>query len=385
MQFSWLCGNVLPLACAPLALISDSQSLLTCIFGLLFSFVMLLWTLVIGFFVGYLSLAEYIIFLSLPVAFFFVSTDVWQLENNNFLHRYLVYTINFVSYVLNISVACLSAFGVMFVLRSAAVGVIMFLQLAATYVLYEGNLPFVTFCVLVCCYLLCSYRSFTQKYQDLAVRLFEQYDEITNSVHNRPLNRHGTTNNAKRIPKELFDRTCKEMMPIRKSISSMMVKATLSVIFVFLVFSLTVSMNTSSEVKSLVLFLTGSFPMITDTIFLHKRRQNNCEEKTREIVQEYMNSRFNCNREQLNYGARFQLDVSKGKNSISKVFLAYVVPCFISFVLSLSFSIFRSLPTLCLVMVLSKSNHPHNLSEISQLVYRYPLPTNELYKVCDSW
>lgn len=343
-----------------------------------------------------IMLVEYVVLLFSPVAFFCVSTSVWQLANNNFLHRYLVCSVNFVAGLLDVSISCLSAFGVMFVLRSSAVGVLIFLQLAFTYMLSEENLPFVVCCLLVCCNLWSSNRFFTQKYQDLAVKLFEQYNLFANSEHSGALNTHGitpyhchTAENVKKIPKELFHTACQELMPIRKTIGIMMVKATLSMVYVFLVFLLTMSMNTSVIVKSLVLFLTVSFPMIVTIFIDRKRRQSNFEEKTYKIVQEYMNNRFNFNREQQNSDARSHLDVSKGENLDSrKVIFAMVVSCFISAVLYWWFSTFRPFLTIiyCLMRVpFSKYPYIANLSEISQLFYRYPLPTSELYKDCCNW
>lgn len=96
-------------------------------------------------------------------------------------------------------------------LKFAAVGVIMmFLQFAGTFVLFlsQENLLFVSCSVLFSYYLWGNYRSFTQQYQDLAVKLFEQYYQLTDSAGNTDLNKQGITpdhgrtiDNVKRIPK----------------------------------------------------------------------------------------------------------------------------------------------------------------------------------------
>lgn len=51
----------------------------------------------------------------------------------------------------------------MSVLKYAAVGILLFVHLAVTYVLSQENLPFLTCCVLISCYLWNSYRPFTKK------------------------------------------------------------------------------------------------------------------------------------------------------------------------------------------------------------------------------
>ncbi|KAJ7390661.1 Multidrug resistance-associated protein 1 [Desmophyllum pertusum] len=176
---------------------------------------------------------------SSPIAILCTSANVslWQLVNINFLHRYLLFAVRFVVVLLDICMSCLAAMGVMFVLKFAAVGVMIFLQLAVTFVLSEENLPFVSCCVLVSYYSWSSYRSFTQKYQDLAVKLFQHYGRLTDRLRDTDLNKQGITpdhgrtiDNVKRIPKELFVMACEEVMPIRESICVMALKATLSTV-----------------------------------------------------------------------------------------------------------------------------------------------------------
>ncbi len=107
-------------------------------------------------FAGWGFAFETIIALSFPVTALCVSTDIiplWQLIHSNCLHRYLLFAARLIVVFLDIFVSCLSALGVMFVLRSAAVGVTILIQLAVSYVLSAENLPFLTCCVVVSYYL----------------------------------------------------------------------------------------------------------------------------------------------------------------------------------------------------------------------------------------
>ena len=88
-----------------------------------------------------------------------------------------------------------------------------------------------------------------------------------------------STDKVKRVPKELFDLACDELMPIRNGIYILVVKTSLSAISIFLVFSFTTLMDASSKMKCLVAFLAGTFPMIVN-IYLDRGKQNcNFDEK----------------------------------------------------------------------------------------------------------
>ena len=89
-------------------------------------------------------------------------------------------------------------------------------------------------------------------------------------------------------------------MPIRKGIYILVVKTTLSTIFIFVIFSFTMSMNA---------FLAGTFAMIVN-FYLDRRRQTcnlNLEQKCHEIVREYITNKniklkhYTFNRKQRNY------------------------------------------------------------------------------------
>lgn len=243
---------------------------------------------------------------------------------------------------LDICLYCLAAIGVTTVLLYASVSIMIFLQLAVTFVLSEENLPFVACCVLVYFNLWNSYRSFSQKYENLAAKLFEHYNrpspgqqrinsnedlnmqgiaaehtqdylyillnklfkQLPKSVRNMVLNVRmqsywHTTDNVKGIPKDLFNTACEELMPLRKSICKMMLKASLSGIFIFFVFCLTMLLKASPLTATLVTFVAGLIPKFL--IICDERRENRnfevvfTEERAQEIVQKYINAGFPCN------------------------------------------------------------------------------------------
>ena len=94
---------------------------------------------------------------------------------------------------------------------------------------------------------------------------------------------------------ELFNMACDEVMPRRKGIYKLVVKTSLSMILIFVIFSFTMSTNA---------FLAGTFAMIIN-IYLDRRKQTcnlNFEQKCHEIVREYINKRTPpFNRKRRNY------------------------------------------------------------------------------------
>ena len=233
------------------------------------------------------------IFMSFPIVTILATRNC----NSDFLHKRI--SVCFLFSLLDFLLPWLPTLWAMIMLKSAAVGTLIFFQLAAAFVFSKHNLPFVVCCVAFSYFLWISYRSFTRKYQDLAVNLFEYYDLLTNSASKRAFNKpnvyvwpaivsrtpdhdHANDNvHVKRIPKELFNMACDELMPIRKGIYKLVVKTSLSTIFIFVIFSFTMSMNA---------FLAGTFAMIVN-IYLDRRKQTcnlNFEQKCHEIVREYI-------------------------------------------------------------------------------------------------
>ena len=109
-------------------------------------------------------------------------------------------------------------------------------------------------------------------------------------------------------PKELFQMAYEELLPIRESVCVLMLKVTLIVSFVLLVFSLVMLHNVSESpaMRALLTFLSGSLPKIV-AIYMDGRRQKNIEAMTADekiplIVQEYIQRISELNQGQENNG-----------------------------------------------------------------------------------
>lgn len=197
-------------------------------------------------------------------------------------------------------------------LRSAALGLLLFVQLAVALSFSEQNLPLVVCFVLFSYYLWSSYSSYTTKYQDLAVTLFGHHNHLTN----RP-NRHKETNEKARIiPKALFSMRCEELLPIRDNTRKLVSKVVWYLIFVFLVFSLTMLLDVSPLTKALLSFLAGSVPRFM-TFYFGRSKQRNAQalfmnRKVGQIVLSYVKSTpVYINRGHPNRNARVLSLVSK--------------------------------------------------------------------------
>ena len=256
-------------------------------------------------FCGFLAFSL-IIFMSFPIATM-LATRNW---NGDFFHKRDSFCSLFS--LLDILLSWLPTLWAMIMLKSAAVGTLIFFQLVAAFVFSKHSLPFAVCCVAFSYFLWISYRSFTRKYQDLAVNLFEYYDMLTDSASERAFSKpyvyvwpaivsrtpdhdHANDNvHVKRILKELFNMACDEVMPIRKGIYKLVVKTSLSMILIFVIFSFTMSTNA---------FLALTFAMIIN-IYLDRRKQTcnlNFEQKCHEIVREYIKRTPPFNRKRRNY------------------------------------------------------------------------------------
>ena len=204
-----------------------------------------------------------------------------------------------------IMLAIPTLFGALYVLLLAGTGVLVALVLVFALLLSEESLPFMACIVLVFYYVWSSYCSFTNKYQDLALALFKQYKrsghrQVTDLTKNTDLCQENTPNSADnensvmKIPKGLFLVSCEELMPIREGVCILILKITIIVSFVLLVFSLTMLLNVDATpvMKALLTFFTGSFPKIV-AIYVDGGRQKKIEamvndEKIPKIVGDYI-------------------------------------------------------------------------------------------------
>jgi len=168
----------------------------------------------------------------------------------------------------------LALFGGLLLLRSAALGVLLFLQIAVSVAFSEENLPFVGCFILVSYCLWSSYRSFCNEYQELAVKLFDhcKRHKAKGSIVTDWLFDKGRL--VRTIPKELFNIACEELMPIKENTCKLALKVILQLMWVFLVFLLTMLMATAPLKKTLVLIFLWSVSRITSFYFQGSKHIN---------------------------------------------------------------------------------------------------------------
>lgn len=210
-----------------------------------------------------------------------------------FIRRYLSHMI--------LVVACI-------VLVKAAFGFATVIAILGYMLIFsEKGLPYLVCFVLVFYYLWNSYSSFTNKYHDLSLTLFKVYkqtqqdDEIfgrePQTVDQEQLDMPGNSFSKHyevRIPEELLNMACEELMPKRESVCILLLKVTLILSFVYLTFLLILRFDIGATpvMQALATFFTGSFPKILAIYFdgnRQRRRESTViEEKVPKIVQDYM-------------------------------------------------------------------------------------------------
>ena len=221
--------------------------------------------------------------------------------------------------------------GALYVLLFAGLGTTFGLLVGFQLLLFEESLPFVACFVLVFYYAWSSYSSFTNKYQDLAFALFKHYKR---SRQDRKFNARALTStdqvqenigaededNSMKIPKQLFRMTCEELMPVRENVWLLVLKVTIIVSFVSLVFSTAMLINVGATLGTKVLFafLTGIVPKIV-AIYIDGGRQRKNEDmitdrKIPKILREYFKEASRSCQGHDNHGADINETLPKNVN-----------------------------------------------------------------------
>ena len=147
------------------------------------------------------------------------------------------------------------------------------------------NLPYGTFYIVIAYYVWSCYRSFTTKYNHLALKLYKHYKPSAQNVDNmstRPNSGNGEQHGEAEqvvtpregelrvIPKKVFRRACKELMPVRQSLGLFVVQFILIFAFFFVVFAVimeTPDAKASDQVKATATFLTAIVPKIIEIVY----------------------------------------------------------------------------------------------------------------------
>ena len=199
-----------------------------------------------------------------------------------------------------------SWFGVVGLLGLAAVGAQNALERVFLLSLSEEHLPYVACFVSVLYYIWSSYSSFTEKYHELALALYDCYKDSKRtqfqdvpSTSDQLLELPNNTrdlDNVMAIPKELFRIACEERLPLREGVYKLILKITVIVSTVIIVFSWVTasSFDTTPLMKTLLAFLTFAFPKIVD-IYVNgewqkKLQERVMKEKVPKIVDKFINA-----------------------------------------------------------------------------------------------
>ena len=171
--------------------------------------------------------------------------------------------------------------------------------------LSEEHLPYLAYFVSVLYYIWSSYSSFTETYHEFALALYDCYkDSKRTQVQDVPItsdqqpelpNNTHDLDNVVAIPKELFGMACEKLLPLREGVYKLILKVTVIVSTVFIMFSWVTasSFDTTPLMKTLLVFLTVVFPKIVDIYidgeWQKKMRERIMKEKVPKIVDKFIN------------------------------------------------------------------------------------------------
>jgi len=237
---------------------------------------------------------------------------------------------NFISLAVTYCCTVPATLGALYVLIFAGIGTTIVLLVGVQLLFSEESLPYVACFVLVLYYAWSSYSSFTNKYQDLAFALFKHYKKSQDQKFDvRALNSTDQVqenigadyeDNLMKIPKELFRMACEELMPIRENVCVLLLKVTIIVSFVFLVFltAMLINVGATPVMKALLTLLTGIVPKIV-AIYINGSRQRKIEDmftdqKIPKILREYFRKASRSCQGPDNYGADVNETLSQNVN-----------------------------------------------------------------------
>ena len=172
--------------------------------------------------------------------------------------------------------------------------------------LSEEHLPYVACFVSVLYYIWSSYSSFTEKYHELALALYDCYKDSKRtqfqdvpSTSDQLLELPNNTrdlDNVMAIPKELFGIACEELLPLREGVYKLILKITVIVSTVIIVFSWVTasSFDKTPLMKTLLAFLTFASPKIVDICvngeWQKKLQERVMKENVPKIVDKFINA-----------------------------------------------------------------------------------------------
>ncbi|KAL9988867.1 hypothetical protein ACROYT_G003358 [Oculina patagonica] len=158
-------------------------------------------------------------------------------------------------------------------------------------------LPFATLLVVVAFYCWRCYNSFARKYNDLALKLYKHYTAHAQGGEEKQIN--PMEEKVPVIPKDLFKKACKDLMPLRKSIGLLVVRFFALLTFFFVVFAVIMeTRDASDQAKATATFFTALVPKIIEMVLskdpgMEKLDDELLDKKAKYIVDNYLTSTEN--------------------------------------------------------------------------------------------
>ena len=168
-----------------------------------------------------------------------------------------------------------------------------------TIVLRQDNIPYLLLLVLCTSYCSSCYYSFTRKYDDLAAKLYShlkirvQQGDETDIKHALYLEH----NKKRAIPKYIFDKACRELMPLGENVCKSLFYIFLVLSFFVLVFTIVMETpGVPDRMKITTAFLVAAIPKLVEIVVLKKGdkmeelEEQELDEKIQSIVDDYYNN-----------------------------------------------------------------------------------------------
>ena len=155
-------------------------------------------------------------------------------------------------------------------------------------------LPFASLGLVIICYLWKVYAPYSRKYNDLALKV-EKYYAKRVEAKDKPV--CYTQDCLRVIPKELYEETCKKLMPLEESRSELALKFFAFLFFIFLVsVVITESPQIDDEAKAVGTLLTLFFPKIVKMFLgespaVKKANEDALDKRVESVVEEYLAKR----------------------------------------------------------------------------------------------
>ncbi len=168
----------------------------------------------------------------------------------------------------------------------------LFIKALATILSLE-NIPLVTLLVISTFYCTKCYYSFTQKYDDIAAKLYSFLKTRVQQDNNQqPLNLKHNKNNA--IPKPLFDEACQKTTPLAENVCKLLLRICIISVSSFLIYTIvTETPGVPERMKNTATFFVAVMPMIVEILVLKKGdkmkelKQEELDEKIQSIANKY--------------------------------------------------------------------------------------------------